>query len=89
MTQFVDKGLLLAGDVYLAEIVNGVRGSLVGPINFTEITVTPPTTEEKNRLSNKKSNFGQALDSVQLPKDPAKVGIKWDTMTKKLLADVV
>ena len=69
---FTDKGLLLAGDVYIAEINNGVKGPLIGPINVNEITVTPPTTEEKSRISKKRSTFGQALDSVQLPKDPAK-----------------
>ena len=84
---FIDKGLLLAGDVYIAEINNGVKGPLIGPINVNEITITPPTTEEKSRISKKRSTFGQALDSVQLPKDPAKLSLKWDSMTKQLLAD--
>lgn len=86
---FTDKGLLLAGDVYIAEINNGVKGPLIGPINVNEITVTPPTTEEKSRISKKRSTFGQALDSVQLPKDPAKLSLKWDSMTKQLLADAI
>lgn len=86
---FTDKGLLLAGDVYIAEITNGVKGPLIGPINVNEITVTPPTTEEKSRISKKRSTFGQALDSVQLPKDPAKLSLKWDSMTKQLLADAI
>lgn len=89
MSLFVDTGLVLAGDVYLAEIVNGVRGPLVGPINLTGISITPPTTEEKNRMSNKKSSFGQNLGTVNLPKDPAKLKISWDTMTKSLLADAL
>ncbi|PKD25296.1 hypothetical protein [Aeromonas hydrophila] len=86
---FTDKGLLLAGDVYIAEITNGVKEPLIGPINVNEITVTPPTTEEKSRISKKRSTFGQALDSVQLPKDPAKLSLKWDSMTKQLLADAI
>lgn len=86
---FTDKGLLLAGDVYIAEITNGVKGPLIGPINVNEITITPPTTEEKSRISKKRLTFGQALDSVQLPKDPAKLSLKWDSMTKQLLADAI
>ncbi|MGL5948235.1 MAG: hypothetical protein ACRCYV_04125 [Aeromonas sp.] len=86
---FIDKGLLLAGDVYIAELVNGQKQVLVGPINAEEISVTPPTTEEKSRISKKRATFGQALDSVQLPKDPAKLSIKWNSMTKQLLADAI
>ncbi len=90
MGQFVDKGLLLAGDVYIAEVLSaGVYGPAIGPINVTKLEFTPPTTEEKNRISNKKANFGQALDSVQVAKDPAKLAITWDTATKNLLADAV
>ncbi|GAA4493206.1 hypothetical protein [Pseudaeromonas paramecii] len=89
MSLFVDTGLVLAGDVYLAEITNGVRGPLIGPINLTGISITPPTTEEKNRLSNKKIDFGQNLGTVNIPKDPAKLKISWDTMTKSLLADAL
>ena len=90
MGQFVDKGLLLAGDVYIAEVLSaGVYGPAIGPINVTKLEFTPPTTEEKNRISNKKANFGQALDSVQVAKDPAKLAIIWDTATKNLLADAV
>lgn len=90
MGQFVDKGLLLAGDVYIAEVLSaGVYGPAIGPINVTKLEFTPPTTEEKNRISNKKANFGQALDSVQVAKDPAKLAITWDTATKSLLADAV
>lgn len=87
---FVDSGLLLAGDVYIAEVLTGGSyGPMVGPINVTELQATPPTTEEKSRSSNKKSSFGQTLDAVQVPKDPAKLSIKWDTATKALLADAI
>lgn len=90
MGQFVDSGLLLAGDVYISDILSaGNYGPAIGPINVSECQATPPTTEEKNRTSNKKSNFGQTLDSVQVPKDPAKLSITWDTATKSLLADAV
>lgn len=90
MGQFVDSGLLLAGDVYISDILSaGNYGPAIGPINVSECQATPPTTEEKNRTSNKKSSFGQTLDSVQVPKDPAKLSIKWDTATKSLLADAV
>lgn len=90
MGQFVDKGLLLAGDVYISEILaGGTYGPAFGPINVTKLEATPPTVEEKNRISNKKSSFGQALDSVQVAKDPAKLAIAWDTATKSLLADAV
>lgn len=90
MGQFVDSGLLLAGDVYISDILSaGNYGPAIGPINVSECQATPPTTEEKNRTSNKKSSFGQTLDSVQVPKDPAKLSITWDTATKSLLADAV
>jgi hypothetical protein len=90
MGQFVDSGLLLAGDVYIAELLAGnALGPLYGPINVTKLEATPPTVEEKNRISNKKVNFGQALNSVSIPKDPAKLTIAWDTASKALLADAV
>ena len=90
MGQFVDSGLLLAGDVYISTIISaGVYGPALGPINVSQLQLTPPTTEEKSRTSNKKSSFGQTLDSVQVPKDPAKLTIKWDTASKALLADAV
>lgn len=90
MGQFVDNGLLLAGDVYISEILaGGALGPAVGPINVTKLEATPPTVDEKTRTSNKKANFGQALDSVSVPKDPAKLAISWDTATKSLLADAV
>nr|WP_321238715.1 hypothetical protein [uncultured Tolumonas sp.] len=90
MGQFVDSGLLLAGDVYISDILSaGNYGPAIGPINVSECQATPPTSEEKNRISNKKFNYGQNLDSVQVPKDPAKLSITWDTATKSLLADAV
>lgn len=90
MGKFVDTGLLLAGDVFISEIKSaGVFGPAVGPINVSQLQLTPPTTEEKSRSSNKKESFGQTLDAVQVPKDPAKVAIKWDTASKTLLADAV
>jgi len=90
MGKFVDNGLLLAGDVFIAEILaGGALGPLTGPINVTKLEATPPTVDEKTRISNKKSSFGQALDSVSVPKDPAKLAISWDTATKSLLADAV
>lgn len=90
MGKFVDTGLLLAGDVYISEIKSaGVYGPAMGPINVSQLQLTPPTTEEKSRASNKKESFGQTLDAVQVPKDPAKVSIKWDTASKTLLADAV
>ena len=90
MGKFVDTGLLLAGDVYISEILSaGVYGPASGPINVSQLQLTPPTTEEKSRASNKKESFGQTLDAVQVPKDPAKVSIKWDTASKALLADAV
>ena len=90
MGQFVDSGLLLAGDIYISTILSaGVYGPALGPINVSQLQLTPPTTEEKSRTSNKKASFGQTLNSVQVPKDPAKVNIKWDTATKSLLADAV
>lgn len=90
MGKFVDTGLLLAGDVFMSEILSaGVYGPAYGPINVSQLELTPPTTEEKSRPSNKKESFGQTLDAVQVPKDPAKVSIKWDTASKALLADAV
>lgn len=90
MGKFVDTGLLLAGDVYISEILSaGVYAPASGPINVSQLQLTPPTTEEKSRASNKKESFGQTLDAVQVPKDPAKVSIKWDTASKALLADAV
>ena len=76
MGQFVDSGLLLAGNVYISSILSaGAYGPAIGPINVSQLQLTPPTTEEKSRTSNKKDSFGQTLDSVQVPKDPAKLTI--------------
>lgn len=78
MGQFVDSGLLLAGDVYISDILSaGNYGPAIGPINVSECQATPPTTERKRAVPVIKNPASvQTLDSVQVPKDPAKLSIK-------------
>lgn len=39
-----------------------------GPLNFTKLTITRPDPDQKQRISQMRSSYGQALDSYSQPK---------------------
>ena len=62
-------GLLMAldGNIYpLDDQLNRTGG--FGPLNFTELKITRPAPDQKQRISMMRSSFGQALDSFSQPK---------------------
>ena len=42
---YKDTGLIFAGNVYMAPIVNEVPTDFAGPINVTQLELTPPSPE--------------------------------------------
>ncbi len=61
------SGLICAGNVFLDRFVSGVRTGEHGPINATKFSVNPGTAEKIDRISYRRDDFGQALDSVVFP----------------------
>lgn len=86
---YQDTGLIFAGDIYIAEIENDKPGPLTGPINVPSFEITPPSSETINRLSRKPGDYGQALDVVNIPGDPAQISIGFDSLPGKLLAEAL
>lgn len=78
------QGLLCSGDFYLERLsAQGVGQGLIGPLNTTKLEIKP-TSEDKTRNSTKKSTFGQALDSVQIP-GPTEIAITLDDQPADIL----
>ena len=61
------SGLICAGNVFIDRIVNGQRTGEHGPINATTFSVNPGSAEKIDRISYRRDDFGQALDSVVFP----------------------
>lgn len=91
MATYDDTGLIFAGDVYMGEVdANGtLTAGMLGPINVPSFKLTPPTADAKTRISRQRATFGQALDTVNVPKDPAKVEIQFDSLPASLLAEAM
>lgn len=79
------SGLLLAGDIFidLLDATNQSTG-LIGPINVTKFAIKNEA-ETKTRTSKRKASYGNALDTVNIPK-PAEVSIDFDDQPSELLA---
>lgn len=79
------SALLLAGDVFI-DILNEQNQAtgLIGPINVTKFTIKNES-EVKTRPSKKKASYGQALDTVTIPK-PVEIGVEFDDQPSDLIA---
>ncbi|WP_417217868.1 hypothetical protein [Alcanivorax sp.] len=86
---YQDTGLIFAGKVYIAPVEQGVIGAFNGPINVPSFELTPPSTEARNRISKQPATFGQALDVVNIPGDPAQMAITFDSLPAELLAEAL
>lgn len=86
---YTDTGLIFAGNIYMAPIVNGVATDFAGPINVTRLELTPPQPETINRISYQRDSYGQALDSVNLPGEPPSMAMDFDSLPSELLADAL
>ncbi len=79
------SGLLLAGDIFIDLLdETGASTGLIGPINTTKLAIKAEA-ETKVRASTKKGNFGQALDSVNIPK-PTGISIAFDDQPAEMFA---
>lgn len=86
---YQDTGLIFAGAIYIAPVEQGVIGAFNGPINVPSFELTPPSVEARNRISKQPGNYGQALDTVNIPGDPASLSISFDSMPAVLLAEAL
>ena len=86
---YQDTGLIFAGKVYIAPVEQGVIGAFNGPINVPSFELTPPSTEARNRISKQPATYGQALDVVNIPGDPAQMAITFDSLPAELLAEAL
>ena len=86
---YQDTGLIFAGKVFIGEVNQGVVGALNGPINVPSFELTPPSTEVRNRVSKQPASYGQALDVVNIPGDPAQMSISFDSLPAVLLAEAL
>lgn len=86
---YQDTGLIFAGKVFIGEVSQGVVGALNGPINVPSFELTPPSTEARNRISKQPATYGQALDVVNIPGDPAQMSISFDSLPAELLAEAL
>lgn len=86
---YKDTGLIFAGELFMATSTNGVPGALNGPINIPSLTITPPSSEVRNRPSKQPANYGQALDVVNIPADPSQVTMQFDSLPAQLLAEAL
>lgn len=86
---YQDTGLIFAGNVYMAPLVNDVAGSYSGPINVSKLELTPPQPQAVNRTSYQRDTYGQALDSVNLPGEAPQLSMDFDSLPARLLADAL
>lgn len=78
------SGLLLAGDVFLDRYDdNGVSTGMVGPLNSTQLQIQTPT-DQINRTSQRKDDYGQALDSVNVAQ-PNTISVVFDDQPAEML----
>lgn len=86
---YQDTGLIFAGKVFIGEVNQGVVGALNGPINVPSFELTPPSIEARNRISKQPETYGQALDVVNIPGDPAQMAVSFDSLPAELLAEAL
>src|SRR5699024_10172413 len=86
MANYEDRGSILVGDLFIAKIESGVRGPIIGRVNSTEISITPPSTSTRSRMPRQRETHGQALDSVAMADAPASLSITYDSMNREMLA---
>lgn len=88
---FEDRGLILAGDLYIGEVDHDAKlvGGFYGPINVPQLQITPPTVNKVVRISKQRSTYGQALDSLNIPGDPASILVSFDSLPAKTLAEAL
>ncbi len=84
---YQDTGLMFAGEVFMAESTNGVPGAMNGGINIPSLQITPPSSEARNRISKKPDSYGHALDTLNLPSDPAARTMTFDSLPAVLFAE--
>lgn len=86
-----DKGLILKGDLRMATVDgNGnVTGGWSDTINVPKLQITQPTVNTVRRMSRQRDTNGQALDIVNIPNEPAKVEIQFDSLPASLLAEAL
>ena len=66
------SGLLCAGDVRLALLNDdGSFAGFLGIKNTTQLSIQPGEGEEITRKSKQRANYGQVLDTVVIPGQPA------------------
>lgn len=86
---YKDTGLIFAGNIYMATIVDGVATEFAGPINVTQLELTPPSPETIDRASYQRDTYGQVLDSVNLPGEAPRMVMAFDSLPAALLADAL
>lgn len=86
---YKDTGLIFAGNIYMAKMVDGKPAEFAGPINVTRLELTPPQPEEIVRPSFERDTYGQALDSVNLPGEAPRIAMDFDSLPSELLADAL
>lgn len=88
---YQDKGLIFAGDLYLGAVDSDgkLTGGMTGPINVPQFQITPPTVNTVVRQSKQRATYGQALDSVNVPGDPASISIQFDSLPAETLAEAL
>lgn len=86
---YKDTGLIFAGNVYMAAIVNGLATEFAGPINVSRLEMTPPQPESVDRTSFQRDTYGQVLDSVNLPGEAPRMAMDFDSLPSGLLADAL
>jgi hypothetical protein len=86
---YKDTGLIFAGNIYMATIVDGVPTDFAGPINVTQLELTPPSPETIDRTSYQRDTYGQVLDSVNLPGEAPRMVMAFDSLPASLLADAL
>ena len=80
------SGLLFAGNVYLDVLTDaGVSTGFQGPINSTSLAIQVQDPDEKTRQSMLEESYGQALDTVLIPK-PQKIQLSFDDQPASLVA---
>lgn len=86
---YKDTGLIFAGNIYMAKMAGDVATEFAGPINVSRLELTPPQPESVNRTSFERDTYGQVLDSVNLPGDPPRIAMDFDSLPSDLLADAL
>lgn len=73
----MSTGLLAAVDAYIARLVGGENVGFYDAPNVTTLKLTQPDPDKIERISYKRSSYGQALDSYNRPK-PVEIELAFD-----------